>query len=340
MKYTVILLFAINIFRCQISFAQSNSLIKWWNPEQNEFKVIEGQGWPGELAAFYDRLPKVAEKNVREAVWNLSRHAAGLVIRFRSNSPKFIIRYQLTGNYAMPHMPSTGVSGVDLYAKNSDGEWLWCRGKYDFGDTIQYDFDNINPKDAYHELGREYQLYLPLYNAVKWLEIGVPENSVFLPTPLRQEKPIVVYGTSIAQGGCASRPGMAWTAILGRELDNPVINLAFSGNGRLESELIALINEIEAKIYILDCLPNLTPNIDRSPEEVHQRIISSVKDIRKKHAHTPILLTEHAGYSDGPLDVSRYETYTQLNLVLRETYVALIAEGITNIYVLPKEEMG
>ena len=73
-------------------------------------------------------------------------------------------------------MPATGVSGVDLYAGNSDGDWLWCAGKYTFGDTIQYRFANLEPNDTYHQKGREYRLFLPLYNSVQWLEIGVPKG--------------------------------------------------------------------------------------------------------------------------------------------------------------------
>ncbi len=118
---------------------------------------------------------------------------------------------------AMLHMPATGVSGVDLYAKNSDGKWLWCKGNYSFADTINYNFRNITPNDNYHKMGREYHLYLPLYNSVEWMEIGTEEDALFEPIPIRKEKPIVVYGTSIAQGGCASRPGMAWTSILERK---------------------------------------------------------------------------------------------------------------------------
>lgn len=89
------------------------------------------------------------------------------------------------------------------------------------------------------------------------MQVGVPGNALFNPMAIREEKPIVVYGTSIAQGGCASRPGMAWPALVGRKLDRPLINLGFSGNGRLEKEVIDLIAEIDAKVYVLDCLPNL-----------------------------------------------------------------------------------
>ena len=188
-------------------------------------------------------------------MWNLSHNSAGLIIRFRSNSAKITVRYTVGGAMNMPHMPSTGVSGVDLYAKNSDGTWLWSAGRFSFGDTVVYQYTGIDPKDIYHNHGREYRLYLPLYNSVRWMEIGVPDTSSLSFLPLRAEKPVVVYGTSIAQGGCASRPGMAWTAILGRSLDRPLINLGFSGNGRLEKELTGLLTEVDASLYILDCLP-------------------------------------------------------------------------------------
>jgi hypothetical protein len=89
------------------------------------------------------------------------------------------------------------------------------------------------------------------------MKIGVPEDKNFSPLPLNKKKPIVVYGTSIAQGACASRPGMAWTAILGRRMNIPLINLGFSGNGKLEKEMLDLIAEIDAEVYILDCLQNM-----------------------------------------------------------------------------------
>ncbi len=154
-------------------------------------------------------------------------------------------------------MPATGVSGIDLYSKTIDGKWLWAAGKFSFKDTITYHFTNLLPNDQ-HVNNREYTLYLPLYNSVKWMEITVPKAALFKSLPVRKDNPIVVYGTSIAQGACASRPGLAWTNILGRKLDRPVINLAFSGNGKLEKELIELLSEIDASLYVLDCLPNLT----------------------------------------------------------------------------------
>ncbi len=328
------------IFLCQqISFAQ-NETINWWDPAENTFHVIEGQAWPDNVQSSYDRLPAKAEKNVRQPVWNLSKHSAGLLVRFWTNAPNIHVRYQVGGNHAMPHMPATGVSGMDLYAKNSDGGWLWCRGRYSFGDTIKYNFTGINPEEQYHKMGREYRLYLPLYNSVQWLEIGVPDGTRFDPLPVRLEKPIVIYGTSIAQGACASRPGMAWTSILERKMDRPVINLAFSGNGRLEPELIDLLTEIDAKVYVLDCLPNLVQTKDRPLEEVHRRIKASVNGLRQKRKNTPILLVEHDGYSDGATNPQRYKAYSELNEVMREAFAELQAGGIKGIYLLTKKQIN
>ena len=261
------LLLIIGFCQCLLTFSQNASTLRWWNPAQHDFPVIEGQAWPQEVQASYDRFPERAEGKVAKNVWGLSSQSAGLMIRFRSNAEKIIIRYgtkwdrEADGpqkDFGMNHMPATGVSGVDLYAIDSEGKELWCAARRNFSDTISYRYEGLNPNDRFHKLGREYRLYLPLYNQVTWLEIGVDEATHFKPLPVRKEKPIVVYGTSIAQGACASRPGMAWTAILGRKMDRPLMNLGFSGSGRLEQPVIDLVGEIDAKIYILDCMPNLS----------------------------------------------------------------------------------
>ena len=339
MKYRIRFCTFFLVFLYQFSFSQ-NTTITWLDPEKSSFSVIEGQAWPGEVASFYDRLPQRAEKDVRQPVWGLSKHAAGLVIRFRSNAKEIKVRYGVGGDVAMDHMPATGVSGLDLYAKDGDGNLHWLRGNRSFGDTVRYDFKNINLKERYHDLGREYQLYLPLYNSVEWMEIGVEQVAIFEPTPLRQEKPIVVYGTSIAQGACASRPGMAWTAILGRNMDRPLVNLGFSGNGRLEPELIDLLAEIDAKIYVLDCLPNLGPNKDRSVEEVERKIIASVKTLKEKRPNTPILLVEHSGYSEASLNLERSAVPEKLNAALQKTFLQLKSEGVAGLYRISKSELN
>lgn len=321
-------------------FSQTQANLKWWNPAEHDFPVVEGQAGAHEAQDPYHRLPLKAKETVREAVWNLSMHTAGLMIRYRSNADNIIVRYAVKGDIAMNHMPATGVSGVDLYAIDSDGKQLWCRGSRTFSDTIVYRFNGLRPNDPYHELGREYRLYLPLYNSVEWLEIGTPAESYFNPLPLRLEKPIVVYGTSIAQGACASRPGMAWTSILSRKLDRPLINLGFSGNGRLEKEVIDLLTEIEAKIYILDCLPNLDNIKLFDKEELTSRILTSVRRLREKRPGVPVLLTDHAGYTNDLITPGNRESYTLANQIQKEAFGQLKAEGYQDVYYLSKEEIN
>lgn len=320
-------------------FAQNVHNTKWWKPTDSPFPTVNGQYWSSEMQDSLFRLPPRAEASVRKPVWNLAKNSAGLNIRFTSNASQIKVRYKVSGNNSMPHMPATGVSGVDLYAIDSDGEWHFCAGKYSFKDTITYAFENLKPNDSYHKLGREYRLFLPLYNTVKNLEIGVPDTAQFQPLAKMPEKPIVIYGTSIAQGACASRPGMAWTNILTRKLDRPVINLAFSGNGQLEKEIIDLMNEIEAKVYVLDCLPNMVSTRFESTE-LQKRIIAAVKSIRGKHPNIPILLTDHAGYTEGYLMPERQKLFEDANKNLAIAFAQMQKEGILGIFTLKINEIN
>lgn len=304
---------------------------RWVNPAEAGFHAVQNQGWPEELSGTYERLPPRAEKSVRKALWDLSRNSAGLSVRFKTDSPRITVKYAVEGAMSMPHMPATGVSGVDMYRYSADGTPEFCYGSYAFGDTVTYTYANIGD-------GKEalYQLNLPLFNTISSLEIGTPESSSFTLLPRRDEKPVVVYGTSIAHGACSSRPGMAWANIVGRELDMPLINLGFSGNGRLEPEMIDLLNELDAAVYVLDCMPNLT---QKTQEEVTELVLNAVGKIRSK-SNTPILLVEHAGYSDAPTNASQLEMYTRLNRGQRIAFDKLMNEGTPNLYYLTHDEIG
>ena len=320
-------------------FTHAQNKLAWWKASDTTSYIIDGQAWSTEMGNSIQRLPPRAAALVRKPVWDLSQQTAGLSIRFVSNAPEIIVRYKVTGPVNKPHISSTAFSGVDLYATDSDGMLHWTSGKYSFKDTVQYIFAALRPNDNFHKLGREYQLFLPLFNTVSNLEIGVPIGSVFKILPPRLEKPIVVYGTSIAQGACASRPGMAWTNILSRNLDRSVINLGFAGNGRLENPLIDLINEIDARIFILDCLPNLLSK-DIDSASLQKRIIESVISIRSKHPNTPILLTEHAGYTNGYMIPARQTFFEGANKILNTAFAMLKKESITGIYLLSLNEIG
>lgn len=324
------------LFSCTVLFAQTGDNYKWWDPANAEFPVIEGRGWHTDLERTYDRLPSKAEKMVRPEVWRLSQNSAGEYIKFETNASEIIVRYAGSGNKSMDHMPATGVSGIDLYARDINNNWHWAKGTFSFGDTIVYKFTNIITAAPV----KEFRLYLPLYNTPKWTSIGVSVNNTFTPLPVSKEQPLVLYGTSIMQGACASRPGLAWTNILGRKINRPVINLGFSGNGRLEQPLIDLMNETNAKLFVLDCQPNLTDIKTYSKQEIQQRILSSVKSLNTTHPGTPVLLVEHCcGLPGINLDTAMTKKYKWTSGILAEAFALLRNNGTKNIYMLSAKEI-
>ena len=111
---------------------------KWHNPVEAAYPVVQNQAFAHEIGPSYVRLPDRAHGVVSENVWNLSRNSAGLALHFYSNASQIRVRYTVAGGYSMPHMPATGVSGVDLYRIDSDGAWQFCFGNYAFQDTISY----------------------------------------------------------------------------------------------------------------------------------------------------------------------------------------------------------
>lgn len=314
-------------------FLPAEARWKWTDPLLAGYPVIQNQGFTDEIGQTYVRLPQRAETTVRGPVWALSRNPAGLAVCFYSDAPVVSVRYGTGRPFTFPHMPATGVSGLDLYTVDSDGNWQRCiTGNYAFSDTVQFTWSSPGTT-PYHRRGNEYRLYLPLYNTVKWLEIGVPDSSSVEYIPLRKEKPIVVYGTSIAQGACASRPGMAWTNILSRRLDYPVVNLGFSGNGRLEKEVTALITEIDARLFVFDCLPNLS-GVSHGRLDTLTR--QAVGQIRAAHPDVPVLLAEH---TSGCFSYADRQASAR-NKAFRSIYETLQAEGATNLYYLSCAEIG
>ncbi len=304
----------------------------WYNPLKEQFPVVQGQG----ESASFQRLPNALKNEVRPPVWALSQNTAGEYVEFMSKAKKIIVRYQVSGSLSMPHMPSTGVSGLDLYAHNGKGLWDWAPGNYAFKDTITYTFNNLAAKH-----GKIFRLYLPLYNGLKWLEVGVDQGEALTFLPINTQKPIVVYGTSIAQGGCASRPGLAWPSIFGRNVNTPVINMAFSGNGRLETPIINHIAEIEAKLFILDCMPNLGSRTLYPEEEVRKRLNEAVTTLQHKQPNTPILLVEHSGGgNDHVIDTAKNKEFKISSQILTKIYNELKAKGIKNIHLLTNKNIN
>ena len=271
----------------------------------------------------YDRLPASYKEIVREPVWDLSKHSSGLSIRFLSNSSVITAKWEVLNNFSMDHMPDTGIKGVDLYFKDND-EWQYINTGVPVGFNNEYKLvENME-----NEL-REYKLFLPLYDGIKNIEIGVDSISYIKRPKINEKKPIVFYGTSITQGACASRPGMAHTNIISRQLDRDVINFGFSGNGRMEESIANLISDSNPIFYVIECMPNMYP-----PDLVSNNTIPLIDTIRAKDSDTPIILVDLFTSPITALDKNAIRGTIEMNNALKTQYDKMINNGYNNIIYL------
>ncbi len=307
--------------------------IAWWDVSN---WGVEGRGWTNGLLHFYDRLPAEAEKTVPPAVWQLSRESAGMSARFITDARSIRVRYSLSSkdlNHGWGDMPNMSASGVDLYAKVQDPatglmRWRWVGGNKPTTQTGEYCLaaDLVAGK-------RLYVLNLPLNNGVDKLEIGVPAGSAFEPVLPRKSLPIVFYGTSIMQGGIASRPGLSIPAIIGRYFDCPILNYGFCGSARMEKEVVDLIAEHDAAAYVIDCEPNMTAT------DVSQRTEPLIQRLRKDHPVTPILLVEDHDLPSPELFEKGNSSINAKQAALRVVYEKLTAAGDKHLHYLPGRDL-
>ena len=326
---TQILIGTLGLTTKQSLLAQNNFKLKgeinWYNAKDIG---VEGKGWT-DTKRYFDRLPRKAEGVVRDPVWDLSRHSAGMCLRFETDSPNIYVRYKLhLESLSMFHMPATGVSGVDLYGEDGEGIDRWV--------------SVVGPEEQKVEKSiakglapgyRKYTLYLPLYNGVDKMEIGIDNGNFFNPLHPRKEKPILFYGTSIMQGACASRPGLAIPAILGRRLRRPTINLGFSGNGIMESEVASLLAELDPCVFVIDCLPNMNES------SIRERTVPLVKKLRESHNKTPILLVEDRSFTNTPFFPSLKIHHHKSRTALKNAFSELVDLGVDHIYYLDGDNL-
>ncbi len=227
----------------------------------------------------------------------------------------------------MPHMPATGVSGVDLYARDSAGKWRWVQvTKPDKQEVRAEIIKDLAPGF------REYAAYLPLYNGVEFLKIGVPAGAKFEGLAPRA-RPIVFYGTSITHGASASRPGMVHTAILGRRFDRPVVNLGFSGNGRMDAAVGDFLTKLDAAVYVIDCLPNM------QPAQVREKCVPLVKQLRAARPTTPIVLVEDRRFTNDWITPAKKKFHDENHAALREAFATLTRDGVKNLHYIPGDAL-
>jgi hypothetical protein len=254
-----------------------------------------------------------------------------MMVRFRTDSPTIRVKYRLKSpSLSMVHMPATGKSGIDLYARDDKGNWRWVMVSMPNAQDVSVDFAGVRTDDAHQN--REYALYFPLYNGVDSMEIGVPKTAKFEALAPR-EKPLVFYGTSITHGACASRPGMVHTAILGRKLDKSVLNLGFSGSGRMDPGVVDLLTRVDAAAYIIDCLPNM------GPADVKARTVPLVETLRKARPDTPILLVEDRVFTNAWANPAKLKFHQENHAALKGEFEKLKANGVKNLYYIPGDNL-
>lgn len=298
--------------------------------EATQFKII-GQPVPDE-SRVYTRLPDSLKGKVRDALWNLGQNTAGMAVRFRTNSKQIGVRWKNHSVFNMNHMTATGIRGLDLYCLQGNGQWVFVNSAKP-RERLNNQSKIIGNLDGSEH---EYMLNLPLYEGIDSLEIGVEEGATIVKPQVAlpvEAKPIVWYGTSITQGGCASRPGMAATNIVERRLNRVVINLGFSGNGKLDPEVAEIMARHDAGLYIMDMLPNCTSDL------INEKIERFYSILRKAHPDTPILLVENPIFPPTRFDSETWKTINEKNATLAKFYKKFRAAGDKNVYLVSSADM-
>ena len=295
----------------------------------NGVRWIDGLDLPMEGRVFkdvdrpYDRLPSNVTTRVNGGVRSMKSHSAGLQVRFVTDSKNLHFKWTpLNAGLSMDHMPSTGVSGIDIYRFDAaSGKWRYVK-------TGRITSAKGGAVSLSWKPGETCLVNFPLYNGVRDFRLGVDEKAVVSAPPPRASgvtKPVVFYGTSITHGGCCSRPGLAFVNIVGRDLDVPVVNLGFSGSGKMEMEMSEHLARIDASCYVLDCLWNMNDKM------VGERFEPFVRNLRAKRPDVPIVFAETCDVWCGPANGK--------DRIIRGVFEKLTAEGWKGLVYLPKTEM-
>ncbi|KAK8835908.1 hypothetical protein M9Y10_040286 [Tritrichomonas musculus] len=309
--------------------------IVWLNPATDlNFNPIQNQGFQNEIGKTYNRFPPRAQSIVSESIWKSSLHSTSLTIKFVTDSSKLQIQYELEEMNIYPMMTTLGTSGIELYGFDCDGTVHFFSGEYTYGEKISVNFDGFNKSVTY-----TYFLTLPSFSAIKpsSLLIGYDNNCYFSVIHSELERPIVVLGSSIAQGSSANRPGLTWVNWLSRELLMPVRNYGFEGEDILDGNVIDLIIEDEAVAYILDCQAGF---IRADVNDIVKKTTDAYKKIRNKWPETPIVLIEFGGFSN-EMFISEYINYSDnMKTAFKKTQETLDEYKDKNLYYISKSDLN
>lgn len=295
-----------------------------WLPITTPPLEVNGLPWFAENGGELSRLPVKLKDSYRKPVWNLAQQPSGGRIRFVTNSTTLAIRLEYPHGADMQNMHAFGQTGVDLYQGNRYWGTAVAARNSKPGVVQEHTFYKDQSR-----VDRESTLYLPLYVPVKILGVGVDADAeIKAPSTFALKKPVVFYGTSITQGGCASRSGLSYEAILGRELNVDFINLGFSGNGIGEPEMARTVASIDAAMFVLDFAHN-NPTL----ESFKQAFDPFIAAIRAAHPQTPILLMT-------PIYDARMESWAprplldEMRVLIRQVAARRIAAGDMNLQVV------
>lgn len=310
--------------------------ISWHSPASAASPVAE-QGGGGALQVaglawfdqerLYRRLPRNPSEPFTPAVDSLADAPAGGQIRFRTDSPRIAVRVQLSGPANMPHMPSTGQCGVDCYVGEPLRQRYAATARYDHKQDV-YELLLVDLKSP--EM-RDITLNLPLYQGVQAVEVGLERQCELQPPRSYADGGrVVVYGSSITQGGCASRPGMCYTNILSRRFDCEFINLGFSGNGHGHPEVARAMAAIDdVALFVLDYDANMA-----NAERLAPNLPVFIDILRQAHPSAQILVVSRIRFACEQYDPKEEKLRLTKREVQRDVVERLRSGGDSRIVFL------
>jgi lysophospholipase L1-like esterase len=289
------------------------------NSENTPFQ-LSGFPWFTETKKF-TRLSKNGE-NINLSLAYLSRQTSGGLLRFKTDSSTINLEAVLNEEVNMSHMPRSGSSGFDLYIDSVFSANLKAEA-LDLSLISGNFFNNFSKKI------RECSIYFPLYNGVNKLIIRIAEDSkIFIPSPFKIINPILFYGSSITQGGCASRPGNSYTNIVARRLSANSINLGFSGNAKGETEIANEIASIKMSAFVYDYDHN-APTVEHL-RETHEIFFQTIRKADKK---LPIFIISRPDYNEN----NPFTTGTRN--IIKQTYLNAIRNNDKHVYFIDGKQL-
>lgn len=323
MKKINILLLFISVFK----WGAGQSLEKPSLFYTNGFKLnVIGQAFP--LANSYHRIDTAAYPGFLPAIKGLLTHSAGLAISFKTNSSRITARWCVTGSKAGNNMTPIVNKGLDLYIKRGG---VWQFAGVGRPDGICNDYTLVQNMDSSE---KECLLYLPLYDKVESLSVGIDSGyTITAGDHPFTKKRVVIYGSSITQGASASRPGLAYPARLSRATGIHFINLGLSGNGKMEKEVADMLATIHADAFVLDCFANPTP------DQITRRTAYIVRTIRAAHPGVPIILIQTGPRDSGNFDTVIEQVVRLKNENILTEFEKLSKEGVKDLYLIRGEDL-